>query len=129
MNETIPIMINGGFRDIRRDWWDELIGPKPPKRFDNDGCTLAFDYWHGLMVWPACVIHDWHYSAQIEREVANPPSRFMSDYAFFMNTYKILRLQEVGRVRAIAHATKRLVAVRKLGKEHFRRKVRHDQGR
>jgi hypothetical protein len=48
--------------------WDALEGPKPdPATFtESDGCSKSPDIWGTIggkrfKLWPACVIHDYHY--------------------------------------------------------------------
>lgn len=115
--ELTIVLVNGRWEWIRKDWWESLSGHKPPISFDNDGCTVVADISGDVLLWPACVIHDWHYSPKC-KEVTN---RLVADYHFLKNTYKIQRFQDVDRLRASARALKRFVGVRKLGEPHFKR--------
>jgi hypothetical protein len=52
--------------------WDALEGPKPmPAGFtESDGCSKSPDYWVTIggkrfKLWPACLIHDWHYRSGV----------------------------------------------------------------
>ena len=67
-----------------REVWDALIGPKPPEGWETDGCSFSPDYIANRHVWPACVIHDFHYSGA-------GVSRWRADWIFFRNLYRLLR--------------------------------------
>ena len=51
--------------------WIHLRGPKPPHTFGCDGCSNSPDVYHtwrgkSFKLWPACVIHDFHYRTESE---------------------------------------------------------------
>lgn len=118
MNGTIMVLSNGEWREIRADWWNALEGPKPPYGFKNDGCTIVHDFDGDVALWPACVIHDWHYSSKC----STVTKRMAADTKFGVNTYRIQRLQDVGRIKSGFRALKRFVGVRRLGGPFFKRR-------
>jgi len=77
--------VGGVSRAFPRASWDKLIGPKPPEGFESNGCTCSPDYLADRPVWPACVIHDWHYAT-------GKVSRWTADWRFFRNLYRLLRI-------------------------------------
>ena len=81
---TVTFMVGGVLRSFPRESWDRLIGPKPPETFATDGCSISPDAVYGRPVWPACIIHDWHYSGQV--------SRWKADWIFQRNVYRLLRM-------------------------------------
>jgi hypothetical protein len=118
---TEPVMVEiytrGAWKEFRLDWWEALEGPHPPSGFPNDGCTVVPQRHGRVALWPACVIHDWHYSPLCEEITF----QIVADYKFMQNLYKVQRLQGVSRVRASAVALKRFAGVQKFGKFFFKR--------
>ncbi len=41
--------------------WNRIEAKPPNKPFSSDGCTLWFDTWDGIDMYPACFIHDLKY--------------------------------------------------------------------
>lgn len=83
---TITFIVGGSPRVCFRETWDRLIGPKPPEGYTTDGCTLSPDYVADRPVWPACVIHDYHYTGVV--------SRWRADWIFMRNLYRLLRVED-----------------------------------
>lgn len=84
---TVAFNVKGERRVCLRERWDRLLGPKPPEGFATDGCSFSPDYIAHRPVWPACIVHDYHYSAG-EAKV----SRRHADWVFFRNLYRLLRM-------------------------------------
>ena len=85
---TITFYVRGTPRLCSREKeWDRLIGPKPPEDFECDGCSLSPDYIADRAIWPACIIHDYHYRAS-----GLGVSRWGADWIFLRNVYRLLRL-------------------------------------
>ncbi|MCP5049591.1 MAG: hypothetical protein GY940_20645 [bacterium] len=58
------------------DLWHKIEEDPPPKPFKSDGCSMWFDHWKGVDLYPACFIHDLKYWAgqpdeDVERLVAD----------------------------------------------------------
>lgn len=91
-------------------WWLQLEGPRPPEGFDCDGCSWSPDWLKatGYILWPACVIHDYHYreahAAPQPRAtlVSAWPDRARADAILYRNLLTMLRVQ--GANRAFAEA-------------------------
>lgn len=115
------IEVNGMPMTLRAALWDALEGPKPYAGFINDGCTLVRDEVRDYKLWPACVIHDWHYSPECALLEDDPPSRREADRIFRRNTYTLLRAQGAGRHSAYFYSWKRYLGVRAAGRPFFRR--------
>jgi len=79
---TITFFVRGQPRHFLREHWDRLIGPRPPDGYVTDGCSWSPDSFANRVIWPACVIHDWHYSGQV--------SRWKADWIFLRNVYRLL---------------------------------------
>lgn len=69
--------------------WASLSGPRPPSGFECDGCSHSPDSYHTITgrvfkLWPACVIHDYHYrtAGVLTRDAAG---RREADRIFFEN--------------------------------------------
>ncbi len=41
--------------------WAKIEKDPPPKPFKSDGCTMWFDTWKGVDLYPACFFHDLKY--------------------------------------------------------------------
>ncbi len=68
--------------------WEKIERDVPPKPFKSDGCTLWFDAWKGVELYPACFLHDLKYWAgypgeDVERLVAD--AELMIDVARRLN--------------------------------------------
>jgi hypothetical protein len=110
------VMVQGRARVLRRPLRNVLEGPLPPVNFDNDGCTASPDYLPPMVeLWPACWVHDWHYSGR------PGVSRAEADAIFRRNLYALMRAQGVSWVKAAAVATVYWTAVRLKGAPHYRK--------
>lgn len=87
--------VSGKQRACPRRWWRALKGPKPdPQLFRCDGCSNSPDTWRGLLIWPACVIHDYHYRTGVLGGTWTDRKR--ADDIFRWNAELLLRLQGLG---------------------------------
>lgn len=69
------------------EWWDALRGAHPdPRDFGCDGCSFSPDRLFGIELWPACVVHDYHYRAKIY-------FRRFADTCFYYNLLLVCRQQ------------------------------------
>jgi hypothetical protein len=69
--------------------WAKIERDPPPKPFQSDGCTMWFDTWQGVNLYPACLLHDLKYWAgypgeEVERLVAD--AELMIDVARLMGS-------------------------------------------
>jgi hypothetical protein len=78
-------------RSVPRHWWTQLVGPRPETSFACDGCSNSPDDWRRFMIWPACVIHDFHYRTGILGGTWQ--SRQAADKIFRHNVVKLIALQ------------------------------------
>jgi protein tyrosine phosphatase (PTP) superfamily phosphohydrolase (DUF442 family) len=58
------------------DLWQKIAKNPPPLPFQSDGCSLWFDTWRGIDLYPACFLHDLKYWAgysgeDVERLIAD----------------------------------------------------------
>ena len=58
------------------DLWRKIEHDPPPKPFKSDGCSMWFDSYQGVSLYPACFLHDLKYWAgypgeDVERLVAD----------------------------------------------------------
>lgn len=112
----IRLWVSGQFRWIPSDMWNSLKGPKPPYMFENDGCSFSPDTTTtGEVLWPACVIHDWHYHHGPSLGL----SRAKADAILRKNIGILLKMQGVGWWRRQWYAWTRWAAVRYLGGDHY----------
>lgn len=93
-------------------FWEALHGPKPGEWFSCDGCSWSPDAYRTLTgkvfkLWPACVIHDYHYRTDslrlsldsnlgLGRYLSIPgdaAGRRTADAAFRGNLQALIRLQ------------------------------------
>ena len=68
--------------------WTKIINDPPPNPFYSDGCSLWFDSWQGVSLYPACFLHDLKYWAgypdeDVERLIAD--AELMIDVARLLN--------------------------------------------
>ena len=111
-------VVNGMDRICPAALWECLEGPKPPISFECDGCTMSPEETiGGFAVWPACRVHDWHYSSFAPNDV----SRMKADAIFRKNIWRVLRNQGCPWYRAAYTAGVYWFAVRRFGAAHFRR--------
>ena len=64
--EAKAFKVGGKRIAITSDLWFSLLGPRPNHDFECDGCSNSPDSYHTITgrvfkLWPACVIHDYHY--------------------------------------------------------------------
>lgn len=91
---------------VTRRLWRLLEGPKPAEGFKCDGCSWSPDSWAGYKLWPACVIHDYHYRTADLRGVpgggvpGTAAGRAYADATFRRNLVTLLREQGCGPVRS-----------------------------
>lgn len=45
------------------DLWKKIEKDPPPKPFKSDGCSMWFDSYQGVSLYPACFLHDLKYWA------------------------------------------------------------------
>ena len=43
--------------------WNKIEKDPPPKPFRSEGCSMWFDSWKGVSLYPACFLHDLKYWA------------------------------------------------------------------
>ena len=72
-----------------QELWAKIEKDPPPRPFMSDGCSLWFDTWQGVSLYPACFLHDLKYWAgypgeEVERLVAD--AELMIDVARLMGS-------------------------------------------
>lgn len=96
---NLLFQVGGKTRACPRGWYRQLEGPKPdPTTFVCDGCSNSPDTWRGLLIWPACVIHDYHYRTGVLGGTWR--DRALADLKFRRNVVSLLRLQGLTGWRA-----------------------------
>lgn len=100
--------------------WRQLEGPKPAAGYASNGCTNSPDRYHTITgvtykLWPACVIHDYHYESG-----GNWKARQRADAVFRRNMVKQLALQGAGRARQQSLGWLYWGRVRIWGRSHYR---------
>lgn len=109
-DDTLTIRVSGDDREISFVHWHILFGPRPPKDFENNGCSYSPDSVRDYQIWPACVIHDWHYSGRVE-----DMDQRRADKTFRRNLWRSLRYQGAPWPLASWITTTRYFAVTKFG--------------
>jgi hypothetical protein len=71
------------------DLWAKIEKDPPPKPFKSDGCSMWFDTWKGVSLYPACFLHDLKYwcgypKEEVERLIAD--AELMIDIARLLNS-------------------------------------------
>ncbi len=71
------------------DLWDRIEEDPPSKPFESDGCSMWFDSWQGVSLYPACFLHDLKYWAgypgqDVERLIAD--TELMVDVARLLDS-------------------------------------------
>ena len=71
------------------DLWAKIDRDPPPRSFKSDGCSLWFDTWQGISLYPACFLHDLKYWAgypgeDVERLIAD--AQLMIDVARLLSS-------------------------------------------
>ena len=69
--------------------WEKIKNDPPPRPFKSDGCSMWFDTWQGVSLYPACFLHDLKYWAgypdeEVERLVAD--AELMVDVARLLDS-------------------------------------------
>ncbi len=69
--------------------WAKIDRDPPPRPFKSDGCSLWFDTWEGISLYPACFLHDLKYWAgypdeDVERLIAD--AELMIDVARLLSS-------------------------------------------
>lgn len=109
----VRFYVAGQERVVGDRLWSRMRGPLPAEDFACDGCSFSPDRLGGLKLWPACVVHDYHYRTAELRldglytsETAPVPGtaagRRYADWALYWNLYELVLAQ--GRGKAKAHA-------------------------
>lgn len=115
-HDTVKMFwVSGQPRWVSVGLWDKLEGPKPPSFFKSNGCSYSPDYVLGKPIWPACVIHDWHYHS------GGPDiSQKRADRIFAKNVYVCLVDQGVSPIVAGVAAGWRWSVLTRLGQWVFK---------
>ena len=96
----VGFTVAGEQRKIPLSHWQQLAGPKPPEGFKCDGCSCSPDFLGMLALWPAGVIHDYHYHVRLEGQVRNWHSRWLADATLRANMRVLVQLQGGSRLHA-----------------------------
>ena len=72
--------------------WAKIEKDPPKKTFKSDGCSMWFDTWKGISLYPVCFLHDLKYWAgypgeEVERLVAD--AELMIDVARLLGSTKM----------------------------------------
>jgi hypothetical protein len=86
-----------------------LLGFPPPVEYRGDGCTGSPDSLFGITIREACRWHDWAYFLRREHGIS---SRFMADFWFHRNVFRLCREQGAGVIVAWFVAVPYLLGVR-----------------
>lgn len=105
-----PVKVSGEIRYMDQKLWNRLAGPKPPRSFENNGCSYSPDRILGYAIWPACVLHDWHYSGRVPGM-----DKKTADKHFRTNLWRALRYQGATWPMAAWITASRYIAVTKFG--------------
>ena len=75
-----------------RALWEKIEKDPPPKSFKSDGCSMWFDSWGGISMYPACFLHDLKYWAghpgeDVDRLIAD--AELMIDVARLLGSTKM----------------------------------------
>ena len=92
--------VAGKPRSCRNEWWDSLEGSKPDTEFKCDGCSTSPDYWKHIHLWPACIVHDFHYREAIYGDDA--AARQEADRYLYANVVALVAMQGGSTTRARA---------------------------
>jgi hypothetical protein len=88
-----------------QDLWAKINNDPPPLPFLSDGCSLWFDSWQGVRLYPACFLHDLKYWAgypgeDVARLIAD--AELMIDVARLLNDTALAEIMFYG-VRVGGH--------------------------
>ncbi len=100
------------------DLWDKIEKDVPEKPFKSDGCSLWFDTWKGIDLYPACFLHDLKYWAGYPEEVVE---RLVADAELMIAVARLLG--------TTAMAETMFLGVRLGGHERFKRSFSWGFGR
>lgn len=89
-------LVGGQWRLCRDEWWDAMLGPKPPAEYTCNGCTASPDIYLGYHLWPACRIHDYHN----EQDGPDVPW-ILGNLIFRINVWRLLRIQGASWGRSV----------------------------
>jgi hypothetical protein len=68
--------------------WAKIAQNPPPQRFRSDGCSLWFDTWQGVDLYPACFLHDLKYWAGYPGEDVD---RLIADAELMIDVARLLQ--------------------------------------
>lgn len=68
--------------------WAKIAKDPPPQPFRSDGCSLWFDIWHGVNLYPACFLHDLKYWAGYPGEDVD---RLIADAELMIDVARLLQ--------------------------------------
>jgi hypothetical protein len=95
---VIAFVVKGRKVEVSEHLWEALEGPKPdPATFCvSDGCSKSPDTWTSILgrrfkLWPACIIHDYHYRTGVLGGTWS--SRFRADAIFRRNIYQLVLME------------------------------------
>ena len=88
-NEEVPL---AKIREIcehygLQELWAKIAQDPPPRPFRSDGCSLWFDTWQGVCLYPACFLHDLKYWAGYPGEDV---ARLIADAELMMDVARLL---------------------------------------
>jgi len=98
--------------------WEKIEKDPPARPFKSDGCSMWFDCWRGISLYPACFLHDLKYWAGYAGEDV---ARLIADAELMIDVARLL-----GRTRM---AETMFHGVRVGGHELFKRSFSWGFGR
>ena len=72
--------------------WVKIEKDPPKKPFKSDGCSMWFDTWKGISLYPACFLHDLKYWAGYPGENVE---RLIADAELMMDVARLLGSTEM----------------------------------
>jgi hypothetical protein len=72
--------------------WAKIEKDPPKKPFKSDGCSMWFDTWKGISLYPACFLHDLKYWAGYPGEDVE---RLVADAELMMDVARLLGSTEM----------------------------------
>ena len=88
LKEIKEICIAYGLTEL----WDKIEKDPPKKPFKSDGCSMWFDTWKDISLYPACFLHDLKYWAGYPGEDVE---RLMADAELMMDVARLLGSTEM----------------------------------
>lgn len=81
------------------DLWSKIEKDPPPLPFASDGCSMWFDSWKGVDIYPACFLHDLKYWAgypgeKVERLIAD--AELLIDVARLLGSTRMAQIMFCG---------------------------------